>query len=267
MDEYGESGHSHVDDRSILSDPPAEEQSNPSLDDIMPDPLVANQRVFVQGRVVEFLYKEKHGPHVYFDTGEREQFSLHTADIVKLKPTGDYVVPGGAGPIRPQVPELDEAERKYLRMSLGSVRRTPRRRGSERFLYVGHYLSKIYDAQSQGQLFARNEENAALVVKEVDAIITARNAEEPDPAKHIVIPRRRQPRTVLDWVAKEINEGLGEVGQVHRNALNPHDRKLPERVFDIILETIREAISVSGKMTPTKVYNLTCGKIKELNDL
>src|SRR5262249_9873135 len=55
--------------------------------------------------------------------------------------------------------------------------------------------------------------------------------------------------------------------QVHGNALKQHERRLPARVFEIIAETIREMISVSGKMGPAKVFHTVRGKINELKAL
>jgi putative transposase len=253
---------------SVLSDPPSIEPTYPGLDDIMPDPLEPNQKVFIDGNVVEFLYKHDHGPHEFYDTKARKQFPLHTAEIVRLKKAGVYVVPGGDSPSTPQVShELEEAERRYLQMSIGSVPAKPRSRANVRYLYVGAFLSKIADAEANGDLFAKNKENAELVVAEVDDAIAKENAEESDLAKHIKIPKRRQPRTVLEWVRRECEKRLGPVGQVHKNSLRRHDRKLPQVVFDTIAEIIRAATELSGKVTPRKIFHLTSGMIKEKNDL
>lgn len=260
----------HQDPRldSVLSDPPSIEPAYPGLDDIMPDPLEPNQKVFIDGSVVEFLYKHEHGPHEFYDTKARKQFSLHTTEILRLKKAGVYVVPGGDSPSTPQVSrELEEAERRYLQMSIGSVPAKPRARAEGHYLYVGAFMSKIADAEANGDLFAKNEENAKLVVAEVDAAIAEKNAEESNPVEHIEIPKCRQPRTVLEWVRKECEKGLGPVGQVHKNSLRPHDRKLPQEVFDMIAEIIRAATELSGKVTPRKIFNLTAGMIKENNDL
>jgi hypothetical protein len=233
---------------SVLSDPPSVELS---LDDIMPDPLVANQRIFFDGDIIEFLYKEPHGPHVFFDTRERKPVYLKTVDIVRLKGEGRYVVPGGDSPRAPQVSrELADAERRYLQMSIGSVPKTPRKRAEVRFLYVGHFLSKIVDAEATGEVFAKTEENAALVVAEVDAIILEKNKDKKNAHEHIImIPVRRQPRTVLAWLQRECEENLGPVGQVHKNSTLKHERKLPQEVFDIVAETIRAAIDFSGRFS------------------
>jgi putative transposase len=253
---------------SVLSDPPETRQEDPNLDDIMPDPLEANQRVFIDGRIAEFLYKHDHGPHEFLDPKARKQFPLHTAEIMQLKKLSLYIVPGGDSLTAPQVSrELEESERRYLQMSIGSVPRQPRSRAEAKFLYVGHFLSKILDAAAEGELFAKNEDNAALVVAEVDAIIAKRNEEEKDAANHILIPRWRAPRTVLAWVQVECEKKLGPVGQVHKNSTREHERVLPQAVFDIIAETIRTAIGFSGKFGPRKIFTLAWAKIKEQNDL
>jgi putative transposase len=268
MEAVDERSDGETEQHSVLSDPISSVQDFPTLDDIMPDPLEANQKVFIDGNVVEFLYKHEHGPHEYFNAKARKQFSLHTAEIVELKNDGSYVVPGGGSPSAPQVSrELADAERRYLQMSIGSVPKKPRSRAEVRFLYVGTFLNKILGAEAEGGSFAKNKDNAKLVVAEVDEAIAKQNAEESDPAEHIVIPKRRQPRTVLAWLKRECETRLGPVGQVHKNALLEHDRKLPQDVFDTIAEVIRAAVELSGKFTPRKIFNLTAGIIKEKNDL
>jgi transposase InsO family protein len=189
-------------------------------------------------------------------------------EIVRLKREGSYIVPGGDSPSSPHVSrELVEAERRYLQMSIGSVPEKPRKRAEARFLYVGTFLSKILEAEAEGALFAKNEDNAKLVVVEVNAAIEKHNAETSAPAAHIKIPKRCQPRTVLSWVKLECEERLGPVGQVHRNSLRKHERKLPQKVFDTIAEVIRAAVELSGKVTPRKIFHLTSAIIKEKNDL
>ncbi|MHC2462420.1 hypothetical protein [Bradyrhizobium embrapense] len=268
MPEFDEANSHQGERQSVLSDPPSSAQEFPCLDDIMPDPLEANQKVFIDGNVVEFLYKHEHGPHEFFDAKERRQFALHTAEIVQLKEDGLYIVPGGDSPSAPEVSrELKEAERRYLQMSIGSVPERPRTRAEVRFLYVGTFLSKILNAEAEGGFFAKNAINAELVVAEVDAAIAEMNAEQNDPAKLIKIPKRRRPRTVLAWVERECEERLGPVGQVHKNSLLEHTRELPQQVFDDIAEVIRAAVALSGKFTSRKIFNLTAGFIKEKNDL
>lgn len=268
MAAFDEQTDRDAEQHSVLSDPPSSAQRLPTLDDIMPDPLEANQKVFIDGSVVEFLYKHEHGPHEYFDARARKQFALHTAEIVQLKKEGSYIVPGGDSPSAPQVSrELEDAERRYLQMSIGSVPKRPRTRAQVRFLYVGTFLSKILEAEAEGGFFAKNEDNAKIVVAEVDKAIAEMNAEQSDPSEHIVIPKRRKPRTVLAWLEQECKKRLGPVGLVHKNSLLEHERKLPKDVFDTIAEVVRAAVALSGKFRPRKIFHLTAGFIKDKNDL
>jgi putative transposase len=247
---------------SVLSDPPEVEAPLPSLDDISPDELKPNSVVVIRGHICQFLYHEEHGPHYFFNTETRKQLPLHTSEIVSLMNSNEYFRPGGDTPSSEKPGDLDEAGRQYLRMAFGSIREKPRKAAAARFMYVGYYLSLIYTARADGTVFAKNAENAQRVVDEVDAAIEAENQSRA-PAARIMSPKCRQPRTVLDWVKKEFDLGLGEVGQVHGNAIKHHDRKLPEEWFTLIAVTIREALTVSGKMTPTKIYNLVVGKLRE----
>src|SRR5258708_11129435 len=248
----------------VLSEAPEAKAPVPCLDDISPDIYGPNTIVIIREHVCQFLYKEEHGPHVFFDTATRKPLPLHTSEILALMESKEYVRPGGDTPCSEAPAELDEVGRQYLRLAFGSINETPRKAGATRFLYVGHFVSKILSASAEGILFSKNKENAQIVVEEVDAAIEEKNKQLPR-SEQIVPPAHRQPRTVLSWLERETERGLGPVGQVHLNALKHHDRKLPEQVFDTIGKTIQEVVKVSGKIGPKKVYDLVCGKIRESN--
>src|SRR6266478_6159113 len=196
-----------------LSDSPEIETPIPSLDDIEPDTLRPNEIVIIRGRVCQFLYREEHGPRFYFDTEAQKPFALHTTDILGLMESKDYIRPGEDTPSLEIPAELNAARSQYLRMALGSIRKTPREAAEAKFLYVGHFLSKILSAP-EGLPFSKNEANAQIVIDEVDAAIEKKNKELPK-AKQIACPARRRPRTVLWWLQKECERHLGPVGQVH----------------------------------------------------
>jgi putative transposase len=251
----------------LLSESHEDDVRVPCLDDLMPDDLHVNDLVVISGRLLQYVAKEEHGPLVFFDGDEKRTVRLRTSEIIDLMNSGEYVRPGGDSPSSEDIAKLNEAERQRLRMLFGSVRAKPRKNAQVKYLYVGHYLSKIVSARADNQVFARTEPKAKIVIEEVDAILKRHNEDQPDASKHLLRPRCIAPRTVLGWVENELKHRLGEVGQVHGNALIQHERKLPQMVFDIIAETIREMVSVSGKIGPTKIFHTVCGKIRELNKL
>src|SRR5262245_40783977 len=110
----------HNDPHYPLSEPSNAVSPIPCLDDIEHDTIEPEQIVYIKRRICQFLYREEHGPRLYFDSKARKPIPLHTSEILALMETGDYVVPGGDTPSSDPPAELDEAGRQYLRMAFGS---------------------------------------------------------------------------------------------------------------------------------------------------
>jgi hypothetical protein len=73
-----------------LADPQEERARVPCLDDISPDVYGPNAVVIIKGHVCQFLYREEHGPHVFFDTATRKPLPLHTSEILALMESKEY---------------------------------------------------------------------------------------------------------------------------------------------------------------------------------
>jgi hypothetical protein len=99
-----------------LADPQEERARVPCLDDISPDVYGPNAVVIIKGHVCQFLYREEHGPHVFFDTATRKPLPLHTSEILALMESKEYIRPGGDTPSSEAPTELDEVGRQYLRL-------------------------------------------------------------------------------------------------------------------------------------------------------
>jgi putative transposase len=253
--------------QDFLSDQVDSAERPPCLDDLLADNLTHGDLVVIDGVIHKFQHKEKRGPHIFFDTVDQKTVPFWTGQLIAKMNDGSYIRPGANGISSEEFDALDEAGKQRLRLLFGCICARPRSKAQVRWLYTSHYINRIGLARACGKKFSRIEDNAVIVVAEVDDILSAHNRDTADPKNHLIRPRCIAPRTVLKWVENEIKHALGEVGQVHGNSLIAHEHRLPNFVLDTIAVTIREAVHVSGKMTPQKVFTLVRGKLREHNKL
>jgi transposase InsO family protein len=252
-----------------LAEAPAPAPEHPTLDHLMADNLKPDDIAVIDGEIHQFIHKEPGpGPHVFLNTDQRKTAFFGTGQLLSKMTDGSYIRPGGGTvPSIEDLAKLDDVERQRLRAVLGAIRAKPRKAAQIRWLYVGHFMSKIWSSRAEGVLFTKNIENAALVVAEVDGLLEAHNRQQADPKNFLTPPRCRMPRTVLKWVENEKTYGLQEISQVHGNALKEREHKLPKFVFECIATTIRELVALSGKITPQAVFRIVRGRITEHNEL
>jgi putative transposase len=251
----------------ILAESAETQVRHPCLDDLLADNLVHGDLVVINGLLHQFQYKEKDaGPHIFFDTDNQKSAPFYTAELINLMNDGSYIRPGGSKISADELKNLDEAGRERLRLLLGSVRAKPRKKAQIRWLYIARFLNRISEAQAKGEKFAKVKANAEIVTKEVDDMLLESNRAQADPSKHLERPRCVQPRTVLNWVANELSDGLQEMGVVHGNAVKPRNKVLPQFVFNAIAVQMRTLFKQSGKITPEQVFRAVRGQLKHLND-
>jgi putative transposase len=251
----------------ILAESSETQVRHPCLDDLLADNLVHGDLVVINGLLHQFQYKEKDaGPHIFFDTDNQKSAPFYTAELLNLMTEGSYIRPGGSKTAADDLKKLDQAGRERLRLLLGSVRAKPRKKAQIKWLYIARFLNKISEAQANGEKFSKVEANAEVVIKEVDDMLAESNKAQADASKHLVRPTCVRPRTVLDWVANELSDGLQEMGVVHGNAIRGRGRVLPQFVFDTIAVQIRTLFKQSGKITPEQVFRAVRGELNHINE-
>jgi putative transposase len=242
--------------REPLDDDPGRRPGHPNLDDLMADDLHPHDVVFIDDKAHEFLRKEPHGPHVFWNGVDKEEARYTTIQFLKLQAAGRYCHPQRNGPKfddKKDGEKLAKEHRERLRFAFAAFAERPRSLAAAKWLYVQEFLARIRNAEAEGGKYHRNHENAASVIAFTDDWIERKNAEEKNRAKWIVKPRNRCPRSLLRWVARELKMQLQEAGLIHFNAVKPRRRRLPGTVFVIIASTIREMVKISAKLGPTKI--------------
>ena len=252
----------------ILADPAEARVRHPCLNDLLADNLSHGDLVVINGLLHKFQHKEKDaGPHVFLDTDNQKSAYFYTAELINLLNDGSYIRPGGSTISAEDIASLDEAGKQRLRQLFQSVRAKPRAKAQIKWVYVARFLNKISEARAQGERFSKVIENAEIVTKEVDDMLIEANGAQPDLSKHLVRPKCVQPRTVLSWVQKEVEDGMAEMGMVHGHALKGRPKVLPKFVFDTIAEQFRALFKMSGKITPEQLFRIVRGVIREHNEI
>jgi transposase InsO family protein len=251
----------------LIDADPAAAENVPTIDHLMADDLKPDDIVVIDGKLHKFVHKEPGpGPHVFLNADDQVTARFYTGELIRRMNDGSYIRPGGSTTLADDLDKLTEADKQRLRMLLQSVRAKPRKKAQIRWLYVGHFINKINVERANGVKFNKNEENAKLVTAEVDDMLAAHNADK-SPDQWLLRPKCCEPRTVLNWVANELKRRLGEIGLVHANALKDSPKRLPRQVFEIIATTLREFLTVSGRLRPEKLFRLVRGKIREHNEM
>ncbi len=214
-----------------------------TLDKFMADDLEENTIVFIDEVSHRFLAKVPDGPHLFWHGTEQRQVEYGTAELLDLIAKGRYYRPGSGSP------KFDDAAKagehlERIRLAINAFPAKSRAKAKIRYLYVLQYLL----LQANHGAFARNHENAQIVI---DAT-TAANDKLPDGQRQL-LPRNVSTRTVLRWIAREIDLDMQEAGQLHGNAVKPRTRKLPPKVYELIAKRIRSMVRISSKFGPTKM--------------
>ena len=113
------------------------------------------------------------------------------------------------------------------------------------------------------QPFDRSHPNAAIIIDEVNAQIYAEN--QNNLSKKTIPQPSVSTRTMLRWVADELELHLKERNCVHKNAIRARKRRLPREIFSIIALKIRELLDVSAKFGATKVLDRVNFEIEKRN--
>jgi transposase InsO family protein len=250
----------------MLEDKDGPSESPPSLNDLMADDLERNDRVIIDDEPLDFLAKPDKEPHFFIDKNMNKR-PFWTTELWQLQSEGRYYRPGRptpAAPIGPNDEKLKHQDRELFDRCYLALGAKPRAKASAKWMYVERFVSEMRLAEGGGKKFDQSHDNAKYVIGEVDKAIAAMNKDEDDPAKLILTPKRST-RTVLRWVATALRRNFHQASLLHANATRRHSRKLPQIVFDLIVDQIRELVDVSPKLGPTKVLIELKGKIAAYN--
>jgi putative transposase len=245
-----------------------------SLECMMADSLRHNDRVIINGDMHEFQHKRAGaGPHVFINLRTGFEACFGTQEIFKLQEQKLYRNPGRTGLQFDSAAWTKEAL-EQIQKSYRSVNKKSRAKAETKMRYVSEFMNRIHTADPEAP-YARSHDNATEVIKFVDKEIADENVAI---QKHnenlaasgqleiIVRPRNLSTRSLLRWVKRQIELKMQEAALVHFNAVKARKRRLPQRIFAMISETIREVVEVSHKIGPTKIRILVNGKIKKEND-
>ena len=255
----------------ILEDTAEPERGYPSIDDQMADDLFRGDIVFIDNKKLQFEDKPAGEPHRFYNEDEKKFEFIWTRDLLQIMGEGRYFRPGRSTPSLDEEIATDEKlkheQLERLRRAFLAFREKPRAKAAAKWLYVSYFLNQIQLAKdpAKKKTFDRNHHNALLVINAVDRIIDEHNKTISDPAKWTVKPAGRSSRSLLRWVARELDMKIQESSLLHFNAVKKHPRKLPQKVFDIIAEQIRLCVNVSAKLGPTKISIVVDGAIDDYN--
>jgi putative transposase len=244
-----------------------------SMEWMMADSLNHNDRVIINGDMHEFQHKcEGAGPHVFINLRTGLEARLGTAQLFKLQDQKLYRNPGRTG-LQFDAAAWTKEALEQIQTSYRSVNKNSRKKAEAKMRYVSEFMNRIHLADPENA-HARSHDNAAEVIIFVDGRIAAENIEiqkqNDDLASSgkrdiIIRPRKLSTRSLLRWVAREMKYRKQEAALVHFNAVKARQRRLPQIVFALISETIRELVEVSHKLGPTKIRIRANEKLEEHN--
>lgn len=260
--------------KDVLADPSAVTLAW-SMECMMADSLNHNDRVIINDDVHEFQHKmDGTGPHVFINLRTGFEARFGTQELFKLQEHKLYRNPGRTG-LQFDAAAWTKEALEQIQKSYRSVNKKSRAKAEAKMRYVSEFINRILLANPDSP-YARSHDNAAEVIEFVDKNIAKVNIETQKENEHlapsrqrdiVIRPRNLSTRSLLRWVKRQIELKMQEAALVHFNAVKARKRRLPQRVFAMISETIREIIEVSHKIGPTKIRILTNGKIKKENDV
>jgi putative transposase len=253
----------------ILEDTAEPGRGYPSIDDQMADDLFRGDIVFIDNKKLRFEDKPTGEPHRFYNEDDKKLEFIWTRDLLQIMGEGRYFRPGRSTPSLDEEIATDKnlkhEQLERMRRAFLAFREKPRAKAKAKWLYVSYFLNQMQLAKDNKTKFDRNHDNAEIVIKAVDRIIDEQNKMISNPGKWTVKPTGRSSRSLLRWVARELDMKIQESSLLHFNAVKKHARKLPQKVFDIIAEQIRHCVNVSAKLGPTKISIVVDGAIDDYN--
>jgi transposase InsO family protein len=225
-----------------------------TIDHIVPDDLEVGTYIIFEGRPYSFLHKEEGRAPLIFksETGPPR--------LIELLPT-EYIQRFALGEIRKlgknTLHEINsETESCSHDDKFEALPKKARHIAEMKELYVEEFARRIQEAEERGEKFARNETNASIVREFVDAAL-------PKDVHPLVM---RSARSILRWLQRsELKKG-SPMANVHGNYQRPYNRKISQRVLDVIAAVIREqAGTLPHALRPSTVRRLVNAKIREIN--
>lgn len=225
-----------------------------TLDHVMPDDLEVGDFVFFGGDPYSFLHKEEGASPMFFKPEARglTMRRIMPTEYIRMTAKGEARRPGRKGT---EVARAG-ADAGMLDIAYQALPAAVRSKSDIKDYYVDEFWRRIDEAGERGGTFARNEENARLVLDAVDAAL---------PQMGLEPPKMRSGRSLLRWVAKSESLKRSPVANVHGNALREYERQVPRRVLDIIASTIRETTHEFPHLGPSKIRKLVNEKIRGIN--
>ncbi|MET3897166.1 putative transposase [Devosia sp. UYZn731] len=230
------------------------------FDDLMADDLKVDDIAFIDEVAHKFLAKIPHGPHVFWNGVENRQVQFSTTELLNLQAERLYYRPGRGAPAFANEGDADN-HRGRIKVALNAFPVACRRKAKAKYRYVAKFFEKL---TASGGTYARNNDNALEIIREVAADAAAINSQA-SAAERIELPRNVSGRTVLRWIAKEEALQLQEAALLHGNSITPRPHTIPLKVYEFIAEETRRLVQVSPKFGPTKIRILVKARIEQHN--
>jgi putative transposase len=223
---------------------------DPSIDSILFDNLEADQIVLIDNVAHRFLRKmPEQGPHLFLNIDRGEIARHSTTKLFELLQQGKYYHPGRARPVFDVSKSLDEA-RLLIAKAYGTINEGPRALAETKYRYIAAFVNRMLNAPPE-KPFEQSHGNAEIIIDQVNREIFAEN--QALPANKKIFQPNNSTRSMLRWVARELETQMQERACVHLNAVKARKRRLPDEIFNIIALEIRKMLDVSSKFGPTKI--------------
>ncbi|GJD91863.1 hypothetical protein BHAOGJBA_5416 [Methylobacterium hispanicum] len=225
-----------------------------TIDHIVPDDLEVGAFIIYEGRPFSFLHKDEGCAPLIFksETGPPRLIELLPTEYIHKIALGEIKRPG-----RKNIAGLNAEPESYRHdEKFEALPKKAREVAGLKDLYVEEFARRIRDAEERGERFARNETNALIVREIVDAALP----------KDVHPPAMRSARSILRWLQRsELKKG-SPMANVHGNYQRPYNRKISQRVLDLIATIIREqADTLPHALRPGIIRGQVNTKIKEIN--